>query len=159
MGTKSDYDHDKEQTISKPDVKRNTASLDDAPPIYYDSEPSGQPPQYPNNQSTQRQVRPTSSTTLQTPIKPPHQHRNSAPAATINAILASPHVDLDAERRANRKNKTLRERWRDFMDRTFHNNYEKDEWRVARAKGPELNVWGTRLKASTPTPLERKARR
>jgi len=150
MGSKSDVDP-KEQSVSENNVTRHSAGLDDTPPVYYDSEPSSQPPKYPINQSKS-----TSAAKLQTPTKPPNQHRNSAPASTIHAILASPEVDLDAQRRADRKNKSLRQRWRDFKDRNFHDDYEYEQQVASGASGPEWNVKGATLKGGLVTPYKRK---
>lgn len=149
MGKISNANYSKAHSVPKEETIRNTCSLDDTPPIYYDSEPSSQPPQYPDHRHSQSQVEPTSSTRLQAPTKPPHQHRNSAPASTIHAILASPHVDLDAERRANRKSKTLRQRWRDFKERNFHDDHDLS---YESTSGPEWNVKGASLKGGLVTP-------
>jgi hypothetical protein len=157
MGIKSDIDHQCKHSVSENNITRNVTSADDTLPIYYDSEPSSQPPRYSNNQTIQIGATPTSSANLTAPTtKPPNQHRNSAPASTIHAILASPHVDLDAERRAKRRNKTLRQRWRDFKDRNFHDDYEDDGRQATGASGPELNVLGARLKGGVTTPYKRK---
>jgi hypothetical protein len=140
MGSKSDIDQG--HPVSENNTHR-AATTDDTPPIYYDSEPSSQPPRS-LTQHTQTQVPPTPnpSATTQPPNKPPNQHRNSAPASTIHAI--SPYVDLDAERRTNRKSKSLRERWKYFKERNFHDDHVGEN-QASGSSGPQINVMGGRL--------------
>jgi hypothetical protein len=147
MNLKSDMEKDKGKETSRSTSTnpiRSNASEDELPPVYYDSEPSSQPPRYLNASSTESQITPATNhkvTTTSNP-KPANPHRNSAPAATVAAILASPYDDLDAQRRAERKKKTLRERWRDFKERNFsedhnlepHPGYTSAEWNVQGGK-------------------------
>jgi hypothetical protein len=141
MGSKSDIDQD--HLVVENSNPRSTATIEDTPPIYYDSEPSSQPPRY-LTQHTQTQVQPKPNPSATTPPanKPPNQHRNSAPASTIHAI--SPYVDLDAERRTNRKSKSLRERWKDFKERNFHDDHAGEN-QASGSSGPQINVMGGRL--------------
>jgi hypothetical protein len=83
MGAKSDYTQGIEKSDStdantNTNADRNKVDSDDTPPIYYDAEPSAQPPSYPNNQST-------SPTELQ---KGPRQD----PSPQIYTALAHPQV-------------------------------------------------------------------
>jgi hypothetical protein len=91
---------------------QDTAINEGSPPIYYDSEPSSQQPKYQGSSTIYPQptsaLNPITSDTKHP--KPPHQHRNSAPVANVATILACLHDDLDAQRRADRKKKTVRER-------------------------------------------------
>jgi hypothetical protein len=137
---------------------RNSTRDDEDPPIYYDSEPSSQPPRYRNINSSQPES--SSFTKPQGPINkmstptPLNQHRNGAQASTVAAILASPYEDLDAQRRADRKNKTLRQRWRDFKERNFG---EYDESRDGAGSSAEWNVQGGKLGGGMVSPYRRKS--
>ncbi|OSS52491.1 hypothetical protein B5807_02451 [Epicoccum nigrum] len=114
------------------------------PPIYYDSEPSSQPPKHSNHQP---------------PSKSKHMSQRStgAPLSTIAAVLGSEYVDLDAQRRAERKKKTLRERWNDFRDRNF-GGYEKPENAAGAASAAEWNVQGARAGGGLASPYRRKGK-
>jgi hypothetical protein len=154
-------DHKKEESMRIPGSSRNVASDDEIPPVYYDSEPSSQPPKYPNAHptpglSTSLAKPGAASTTTTSSPKPPTQHRNSAQASTIAAILASPYEDLDAQRRADRKNKTLRERWKDFKERNFG---EYDEGRDRTGSAAEWNVQGGKIAGGVATPYRRSSKK
>lgn len=146
MESKSISDHDTQERLHATDDRRHNTSADVDPPIYYDSEPSSQPPKYNNTSSP--------SSTSATNPRQNHQHRNSAPAATVAAILACPSIDLDAERRANRKRKTIRERWRDFRARNFKEQY--DDGGANGASSSEWNVLGAKLGGGVTTPYTKK---
>ncbi|CAN9255209.1 unnamed protein product [Alternaria alternata] len=157
MGANSGYTHGIEKSDlidanTNTNADRNNVDSDDTPPIYYDAEPSAQPPSYPNNLST-------SPTGLQkgpaSRPKPTNQHSTGAPASTIAAVLGSGYTDLDAQRRADRKKKALRERWRDFKDRNF-GAYDVSEDKAGAASAAEWNVQGGRLSGGLATPYRRK---
>jgi hypothetical protein len=114
------------------------------PPIYYDSEPSSQPPRYPNHQ-------------LPSQSRPASQHGTGAPAGTLAAVLGSEYVDLDAQRRAERKKKTFRERWNDFKDRNF-GGYEESEDAAGAASAAEWNVQGARAAGGLASPYRGKGK-
>jgi hypothetical protein len=78
------------------------------------------------------------------------------PASTIAAILASPHEDLDAQRRADRKKKSLRERWRDFKDRNFHDDEDGEVKGASGASAAEWNVMGGRVHGGQTSPYRKK---
>ena len=159
MGANSDYDHGIEKSDStdantNTNADRNKVDSDDTPPIYYDAEPSAQPPSYPNNQSTpptELQKGPASRP------KPTNLHSTGAPASTIAAVLGSEHTNLDAQRRADRKSKTLRERWNDFKERNL-GAYDISEDRAGAASAVEWNVQGGRLSGGLATPYRRKTK-
>jgi hypothetical protein len=136
---------------------RDTANDNKSPPIYYDSEPSSQPPRYPDTSDTY-----STPTSASNPItsavqhpKPPNQHRNSAPAATVAAVLACSYDDLDAQRRTDRNKKTLRERWRDFKRRNFDTD-EYDAGIDRAGSSAEWNVQGASVGGGTTTAYRRK---
>jgi hypothetical protein len=162
MVSKLKDDLNKERSTAIPDSSsRNITSDDEVPPIYYDSEPSSQPPKYHNGLSTPGQsissTEPgVASTTTTSSPKPTNQHRNSAQASTVAAILASPYEDLDAQRRADRKNKTLRERWKDFKERNFG---EYDEGIDRTGSAAEWNVQGGRVAGGVATPYRRNSKK
>ncbi|CAN9286732.1 unnamed protein product [Alternaria alternata] len=123
MGAKSDYTQGIEKSNStdantNAKVDRNHVGSDETLPIYYDAEPSAQPPNYPNKQST------------------------------------SP-TELYSQRRADRKKRTLRERWNDFKERNFE-AYVISEDRAGAASAAEWNVQGGRLGGGLATPYRRK---
>ncbi|CAN9243120.1 unnamed protein product [Alternaria alternata] len=157
MGAKSDYTQGIEKSNStdantNAKVDRNHVGSDETLPIYYDAEPSAQPPNYPNKQSTS----PTElcKRPLSRP-KPTNQHSTGAPASTIAAVLGSGYTDLDSQRRADRKKRTLRERWNDFKERNFE-AYVISEDRAGAASAAEWNVQGGRLGGGLATPYRRK---
>jgi hypothetical protein len=155
MDTKSDYTQGIEKsdlTDANTNVNRNNVSSDDTPPIYYDSEPSAQPPKYPSNQSTSP-TEPLTAPTLRP--KPVNQHGTGAPASTIAAVLGSEYIDLDAQRRADRKKKTFRERWNDFKERNFR-GYDVSEDKAGAASAAEWSVQGGRLSGGLASPYRRK---
>jgi hypothetical protein len=162
MVSKLKDDLNKERSTAIPDSSsRNITSDDEVPPIYYDSEPSSQPPKYHNGLPTPGQsissTEPgVASTTTTSSPKPTNQHRNSAQASTVAAILASPYEDLDAQRRADRKNKTLRERWKDFKERNFG---EYDEGIDRTGSAAEWNVQGGRVAGGVATPYRRNSKK
>jgi hypothetical protein len=150
MGTKSDYT----QGIEKPGSTdaNNTVDSNNTPPTYYDSEPSAQPPKYPNSQSTS----PTGPQTApKSRPKPKNQHGAGAPASTIAAVLGSEYADLDAQRRADRKKRALRERWNNFKERNF-GGYDVSEDRAGAASAAEWNVQGGKLSGGLASPYRRK---
>jgi hypothetical protein len=159
MGANSDYNHgieksDSTDTNTNTNTDRNNVVYDDTPPIYYDAEPSAQPPSYPNNQSTsptELQKRPASRP------RPTNQHSTGAPASTIAAVLGSEYTDLDTQQRAHRKKKTLRERWNDFKERNF-GDYDVSEDRARAASAAEWNVQGGRLSGGLATPYRKKGK-
>ncbi|KAH6857417.1 hypothetical protein BKA58DRAFT_394142 [Alternaria rosae] len=159
MSAKSDYTQgieksDSTDAITNTNANRNNIDPDETPPIYCDAEPSAQPPKYPDNQSTSPtdlQKGPTSRP------KPTNQHRTGAPASTIAAVLGSEYTDLDAQRRADRKKKTLRERWNDFKERNF-GDYDVSEDRAGAASAAEWDVQGGRLSGGMATPYRRKGK-
>jgi len=157
MASKSDSTH---KSITPAAGGSNPGHLtemhDEIPPVYYDSEPSSQPPKYPSLQQNPSVQPPPPSPPSQTLAKPSNPHRNSAPASTIAAILASPHEDLDAQRRADRKKKTFRERWRDFKDRNFHDDGGGEDKGPSGASAAELNVMGGSLKGGQTNPYRKK---
>jgi hypothetical protein len=159
MGAKSDHTQGIEKSDStdanmNTKVDRNHVGSDETPPIYYDAEPSAQPPSYHNYQST-------SPTELQngpaSRPKPRDQHSTGAPASTIAAVLGSEYTDLDAQRRADRKKKTFRERWKNFKERNLRaHDVSKD--RAGAASAAEWNVQGGRLSGGLATPYRRKGK-
>ncbi|KAB2107641.1 hypothetical protein AG0111_0g4695 [Alternaria gaisen] len=129
-------------------VNRNNIDSDETPPIYYDAEPSAQPPSYPNYQSTsptELQKRPASRP------KPTNQHSTGAPASTIAAVLGSEYTNVDAQRRADRRKKTFRERWNNFKERNLR-AYDASEDRAGAAIAAEWNVQGGRLSGGLAAP-------
>jgi hypothetical protein len=151
-------------TRNEADQSRDAIVEDEVVPIYYDSEPSSQPPKYLNIQngtaSTSQYSQATTSPALAamtTPI-PPNTHRNSAPAATVAAVLASPYEDLDTQRREHRKNKTLRQRWRDFKDRNFHDDGD-EVGSAGVGSAAEWNVMGGKLSSGQPSPYRKEERK
>lgn len=160
MGTKADIDGENTQQNTAPKdavVAHNTTDSEGTPPVYYNSEPSSQPPQYPGHHA-QLQWKAAGSTSVPPTIKPPNRHRDSAPATTIHAI--SPYIDLDAERRAERNGKSLRQRLKGFVDRNFRNEYEDPDGQQRHVgSAPKLNVFGAGLKGGTVTPYEKKGRK
>jgi len=159
MGAKSDNTQGIEKSDSTDantnvNVNRNNTNSNETPPIYYDAEPSAQPPKYPDNPSTSStdpQKGPSSRP------KPTNQH-SGAPAGTIAAVLGSEYTDLDAQRRADRKKKTLRERWNDFKERNF-GDYDLSEDRAGAASAAEWNVQGGRVGGGgMATPYRRKGK-
>ncbi|KAH7068131.1 hypothetical protein BKA63DRAFT_521192 [Paraphoma chrysanthemicola] len=154
MGSKSDLIPQENKSKSRDtDINgttNNTCNTEEMPPIYYDSEPSGQPPGYPNAQFTTAQPQLSDSQP-----KPPNRHRDSAPASTIAAVLATGYDNLDAQRRAERKNKTLRERWRGFKERNF-GDVDVSEDRAQAGSAAEWNVMGGKAGGGLASPYRRK---
>ena len=153
MGAKSDYTQgieksDSTDAKSNANVNRNNIDPNDTPPIYYDAEPSAQPPKYPDNKSTSPTSRPAPTN---------QRHSTGAPASTIAAVLGSEYTDLDAQRRADRKKKTLRERWNDFKERNF-GDYDLTEDRAAAGSAAEWNVQGGRVGGGMASPYRRKGK-
>ncbi|KAF2850087.1 hypothetical protein T440DRAFT_397703 [Plenodomus tracheiphilus IPT5] len=146
-------ENDRTDTNTAPIATRASEDL----PIYYNSEPSSQPPQYTNEPSTQAHSG-LSVISQATISKLGPQNHYSAQVATVSAILASPYVDLDAQRRADRKNKTLRERWKDFKERNFSEygagRYGKESYGEG-SSADEWNVQGGRLAGGLTTPYRR----
>ncbi|KAI4906125.1 hypothetical protein J4E90_010888 [Alternaria incomplexa] len=153
MGAKSDYTQgieksDSTDAKSNANVNRNNSDSNETPPIYYDAEPSAQPPKYPDNQTI-------SSTSRPAPTN--QRHSSGAPASTIAAVLGSEYTDLDAQRRADRKKKTLRERWNDFKERNF-GDYDLSEDRAGAGSAAEWNVQGGRVGGGMASPYRRKGK-
>jgi hypothetical protein len=143
---------------------RNLIVEDESLPMYYDSEPSSQSPKHLNVRdlptSTSQSPHATTfqaNTATSTP-KPPSTHRNSAPAATVAAILASPYEDLDDQRREHRTSKTICERWRDFKDRNFHDRGD-EVGGAGVGSAAEWNVMGGKLSGGQPSPYRKKNRK
>lgn len=156
MASKSDSTHDSTTSAAGGSNPRHLTEMnDEIPPVYYDSEPSSQPPKYPQPQQPSPNQAPPSSP-ANNPSNPSNTHRNSTPASTIAAILASPHEDLDAQRRADRKKKSLRERWRDFKDRNFHDDGGSEVKGPSGVSAAELNVMGGRFKGGQTSPYRKK---
>jgi hypothetical protein len=162
MGSKSSDGQNKENPAAVTTTpNRNIVDCDESLPVYYDSEPSSQPPRYLNRHPISRQSNSsrkpeaTNSTTASSP-KPTDQHRSSAQASTVATILASPYEDLDAQRRALRKKKTLSERWKDFKERNLG---EYDEGIERMGSAGEWNVQGGRIAGGLATPHRRKSRK
>ncbi|KAI8941218.1 hypothetical protein NX059_002456 [Plenodomus lindquistii] len=144
-----------EHATTDDDTARTTVHTDADLPIYYNSEPSSQPPQYADKMSTQSQPASAEGSKLTTASHAPQpQHRHNTPAATVSAVLASPHDDLDAQRRADRKSKTLRERWKDFKGRNF-GEYGEETYGSAS----EWNVQGSKMGGGLATPYRRAERK
>ncbi|KAF2024613.1 hypothetical protein EK21DRAFT_117592 [Setomelanomma holmii] len=87
-----------------------------------------------------------------TKLEPANQHRDSAPVSTIAAVLATGYDDLDAQRRADRKNKTLRERWRDFKARNFRDYDVAEDRAQAEGRGGDWNVVGGKVGGGLASP-------
>jgi hypothetical protein len=124
------------------------------PPEYFDSEPSSQPPNYlklHNSQASHSNILTASSS------RPPHRHTNSASANTVAAVLASPYDDLDAQRRANRKKKSLRERWSAFKERNLM--FEYDTGQESEGSAAEWNVMGARPSGGMQTANQKKSQK
>ena len=136
-------------TNTTTNVNRNNVDSKETPPIYYDAEPSAQPPKYPDNKSTSPASRPAPTN---------QRHSSGAPASTIAAVLGSEYSsDLDAQRRADRKKKTLRERWNDFKERNF-GDYDLSEDRAGAGSAAEWNVQGGRVGGGMASPYRRKGK-
>jgi hypothetical protein len=137
---------------------RSIVSCDESLPVYYDSEPSSQPPKYLDRHLTSGRPNPTKRSEAAGAIitsspEPTNQHRNSAHASTVAAVLASPYEDIDAQRRAARKRKTLSERWKDFKERNLG---ECDKGIERTGSAAEWNVQGGRIAGGLATPQRRK---
>ncbi|KAH7092078.1 hypothetical protein FB567DRAFT_567180 [Paraphoma chrysanthemicola] len=132
------------------ELQKKPCDSEATPPIYYDSEPSSQSPGYPNAQFTTAKPQLSDSQP-----KSQNQHRYSAPASTIAAVLATGYDDLDAQRQAERDNKTLRERWRDFKERNF-GGYDVNEDRAQAGSAAEWNVMGGKTGGGLASPYWRK---
>lgn len=110
------------------------APVDPELPVYYNSEPSSQPPQYHPSNTT----RPTR---LQTPARPQPQHKGSgASAATIAAIMGPPLPE-------SKEKKPLRERWRDWKERNLKSDGSpqddygsSNQWNV---QGVGVKTWSS----------------
>ncbi|OAK95518.1 hypothetical protein IQ06DRAFT_297721 [Phaeosphaeriaceae sp. SRC1lsM3a] len=131
---------------------RERHNNDEIPPEYFDSEPSSQPPNYLKLHSS-KSSQPSTSTASGS--RPAHQHHNSASADTVAAILASPYEDLDAQRKADRKKNSIRERWRAFKERNF--NYEYDASQESGGSAAEWNVMGARPSGGMQTANRKKS--
>jgi hypothetical protein len=126
----------KELESSKQREETVTAqSPDSIPPQYFNSEPSGQPPQYKQTPSQISKPSPVSKTN--------HRHSESQTAgasrASVAAVLAYPTVpDKDEEK----EKRSLRERWRDWRQ-----SWNIDEMGYQKDSGSEakLNYFGARL--------------
>lgn len=157
MDRKSNLENQQQQDPIKGTSAREEAAVDTTPSVYYNSEPSSQPPTYPD-QSVKSQSKAAAPPNTSSASRPSNTHRGSVPASTIHAI--SPYVDLDAERRAARKNKTMRERWRDFRERNFtrdtHEDVPGEKNYSTYSSGPQLNVFGASLKGGLVTPYQKK---
>lgn len=140
MGSKDEFYQDSTQSPSPSTSQaRRRHSDDEIPPEYFDSEPSSQPPKYLKLHNSEASH---PSTSAASSSRPPHRHTNSASANTIAAILASPYDDLDAQRRADRKKKSLRERWRAFKERNLM--FEYDAGQESGGSAADWNVMGAR---------------
>jgi hypothetical protein len=154
--SKCNFDQNKEGSISSEVTTQQTTfkSTNDVPPIYYDSEPSSQPPKYSKDQD----AAPHKLLKLTPPHpEPSHQHRSSVTASTVAAILASGYDDLDVQRRPDRKKKTLRQRWKDFKERNSKFDEHEDRGDAAGlASAAEWNMQGARLNGGMTTPYRKK---
>ena len=142
MGATSENAREIEKRGSPTKLNEMHNDLNHTPPIYYDSEPSSQPPKYPNHQSLSQ---------------PTSHHGTGATASTIAAVPGSEYVDLDAQRRAERKKKTLRERWSEFKDRNFGSSEESED-AAKTASAAEWNVKGARAGGGLVSPDRRKGK-
>ncbi|EUC49214.1 hypothetical protein COCMIDRAFT_33477 [Bipolaris oryzae ATCC 44560] len=136
MDTASNYS----QCIEKPDmnhantkVERDSVNLDATSSTYYDSEPSAQPPRYPDGQEPQ-------STSTAPRSKAIGQRSAGAPAAVLGS---------------DRKEKTIRERWNDFKERNF-GAYDVSEDRAGAASAAEWDMQGGRVVGGLAKPYWRK---
>jgi hypothetical protein len=160
MDSKSGSVPIKDEPMLRPtNPTRNSTRDDELPPVYYNSEPSSQPPRYPDARSGPATLSSSSkpnvpSANIST-LDPGNQHRYSAQASTVAAVLASPYIDLDAQRRADRKSKTLRERWKDFKERNFGQEYNDSKDRSGSSA--EWNVQGGKLSGGLVSPYRRKS--
>lgn len=149
MGPKADIPWDKIKAVTPGpalDHLGRPASDDHIPPKYYDSEPSSQPPKYPNTQAAQSSDSPSDTLSISKPAVPHRGH--SAPGNMVAAILASPDVDIDAQRRAERKSRTLGQRMKGFWERNVGEAYRAAK--TADGSGntsssAEVNVFGARI--------------
>ncbi|KAF3010996.1 hypothetical protein E8E13_010708 [Curvularia kusanoi] len=154
MGMKPEYTASPERPDStdfNTILNRSNVDSDATPPIYYDSEPTAQPPRYPDERCASSN---DPQTALKSRHKPTNQQSTGASASTIAAVLGSGYADLDAERRANRKKKTLRERWIDFKGRNF-SSYNASEDRAGAGSAPEWNVQGGTLNGGLASPYRK----
>jgi hypothetical protein len=100
-------------------------------PVYYDSEPSSQPPQYEtaaNRASVKSQTAPHA-----------HQTGSGAPASTVAALLADPEPECKEYR-------SVRERWKDWKARNFHRDDHFDSRWDVRGSSTQWNVLGSSVK-------------
>jgi hypothetical protein len=96
-------------------------------PVYYDSEPSSQPPQY-GKIGNGAPVEP------RTTARPQAHHTGSGvPASTVAALLADPEPET-------REKKSVRERWKDWKNRNFREDSE-EKWDI-RGSSSQWNVFG-----------------
>ncbi|KAH7380399.1 hypothetical protein DE146DRAFT_671347 [Phaeosphaeria sp. MPI-PUGE-AT-0046c] len=155
MGIETNINQDVEHSpsLTAPRTRR-CHDNDEIPPNYFDSEPSSQPPSYPNLHYSQFS-RPSVSTASDS--RPPHRHHNSASANTVAAILASPYEDLDAQRRADRKKKSLRERWRAFKERNL--TFEYDTSQESGGSAADWNVMGARPSGGLQTANQKRSQK
>lgn len=141
MDSKNEMNQDSKQSLlpSASQIRRRHDDDDEIPPEYFDSEPSSQPPNYqkPHISQPSHPGTPTASSSRTT-----HRHHNSASANTVAAILASPYIDLDAQRRADRKKKSLRERWKDFRERNLVYDFDPNQESGGSAR--DWNVMGAK---------------
>ncbi|KAF1918347.1 hypothetical protein BDU57DRAFT_515057 [Ampelomyces quisqualis] len=122
----------------------------------HSTELSSQPPKYSNTQAAQPPNSPAATKSI---IKPAIPHRNhSAPANMVAAILASPYEDLDAQRRAERQGKTLRERWRAFRERNFGEGYDHGR-NGGGGSVAEWNVMGAKTSSGQPSSYRKKSKK
>jgi hypothetical protein len=128
------------------------------PPFYYDSEPSSQPPKYTNTQAARSPDSPPATISMSKPAVP---HRNhSAPANMVAAVLAAPNVDIDAQRRAERKSRTLRERMKGFWERNVSEAYQAAKnTDGSTSSTAELNVLGAKFTSPKPSSNRRQSKK
>lgn len=125
MTSSNDNKQEIHSAVVSPKLSRNTE-----PPIYYDSEPSSQPPQY--LQESRKEATRASNA------------GSGASAATVAAILAYPSgPQLDDKKEKNPR--PWRERWRNWKAR--HN--DPNLGGGMQVSGPTLNVQGIGIKSWT----------
>jgi hypothetical protein len=108
MDTKHSEKTEKTITTNPPPTSSATkVEPDPELPIYYDSEPSSQPPKYDKISS------PDKPSTRRSQFAQAHNTGSGAPAATVAALLATPRPE-DKEKRS------LRQRFKDWIEGDPH---------------------------------------
>lgn len=134
----------------KPSTPRrgSEAREESNPPRHFNSEPSSQPPVYntttPNPGSCTNTVNKVPKS--KRPAEEPYQYGESA--AVIRAVCAMPSA-AQIEEDKRKMSRTLRERWREWIDEFRQSNSETASRNedpglrpVDRGSAPRMNVWG-----------------